>query len=488
VIGYTPEEMVGESALEYVHPDDREDGAEALEAILAGETPIVEFRFERPDGSWVILEGRGRNLQDDPLVDGVAIYTRDVTERVARTEQLERQREQLAALNDLNAVVRDINYAVIEQSTREEIEQLVVDRLAGSDSYRFAWIGSVDLRRGTVELHAEAGVENYLDDLDISIEEDTATGRGPTGTAVRTGEMQVINDVQSDPIYEPWRDRAEEYGYRSSAAIPIEYQGTLYGILNVYADRPNAFEGQERAVVGQLGGTIGHAINAIERKQALVSDEVLEVEFTAQQYLDSHGLAADAGTITFNRAVPIGGGDYVVYGTATEDALDTLDALTETLDHWEAVTVSGDGATRRFELDVSQPPIISRLAERGGRLHQAVIEDGAYHLVIHLPPSADVREFAEIVQDALPGAQLIAQRQASPEERSLPSLAGDLEDRLTVRQQNVLEAAYYAGFFEWPREKNGEEIAESLDVSAPTFHQHLRAGERKLLESVFEED
>jgi PAS domain S-box-containing protein len=488
VLGYDPEEILGEDAESYVHPEDREQVLEAIRTVLeACEAPSVEFRFQHADDSWVILEAHARNLRDDPLVEGIVVYTRDVTERVEREEQLARQRHQLGALNDLNAVVREINEALIEQSTREEVEQQVLDRLTDSDSYLFAWIGTVDRRTQEVSVRAEAGVEGYLDDLTISVDADCPGGTGPTARAIRTGEVRVVNDVETDPDYEPWRDRAQEYEYRSSAAIPIEYQGTLYGVLNLYADRPNAFEGEERAVVGQLGKTVGHAINAIERKRVLVGDEVLEVEFTAQQYVESRGVSPMEGRITILRAVPIGGGRYVAYGTVTEPALDTLDELCERVDHWEDVSIgSASGDEYRFELDLSRPPVISMIAEQGGRLNRAVIEDGAFHLVVHLPPGSDVRRFTGSVQNALPGARLIAQRQTEPESKSIPANVGVVEEKMTVRQRNVLEAAYFAGFFEWPREATGEEIAETLDVSAPTFHQHRRKGERKLLESVFE--
>ncbi|WP_458210705.1 helix-turn-helix domain-containing protein [Haladaptatus sp. NG-SE-30] len=52
-----------------------------------------------------------------------------------------------------------------------------------------------------------------------------------------------------------------------------------------------------------------------------------------------------------------------------------------------------------------------------------------------------------------------------------------LKRLLTDRQSEALETAYWSGFFEWPRESNGQEIAESLGVSQPTFNRHLRAAE-----------
>jgi predicted DNA binding protein len=62
----------------------------------------------------------------------------------------------------------------------------------------------------------------------------------------------------------------------------------------------------------------------------------------------------------------------------------------------------------------------------------------------------------------------------------------DLAGNLTERQRTALEAGYFGGFFEWPRHRNGEEVADSLGIGASTFHQHVRKAERKLLERVFD--
>mgnify|MGYP000619212016 CR=1 FL=1 len=56
---------------------------------------------------------------------------------------------------------------------------------------------------------------------------------------------------------------------------------------------------------------------------------------------------------------------------------------------------------------------------------------------------------------------------------------------LTDRQRATVEAAYYAGFFEWPRDATGEGVAEQLEIAPPTFHQHLRKAERKVFDSIF---
>jgi len=52
----------------------------------------------------------------------------------------------------------------------------------------------------------------------------------------------------------------------------------------------------------------------------------------------------------------------------------------------------------------------------------------------------------------------------------------------------VLRTAYFAGFFEWPRQSTGEEVAEMLDVTQPTVNRHLRLGQQRLLAQLFDEE
>ncbi|MDX1747494.1 MAG: PAS domain S-box protein, partial [Halobacteriales archaeon] len=86
VLGYEPEALLGQSGFEKVHPQDLEPTMEQFSAMLEDPErfPEVEFRFEQPDGSWRWLEARGQNRLDDPVIEGIVVNVRDVTERVER--------------------------------------------------------------------------------------------------------------------------------------------------------------------------------------------------------------------------------------------------------------------------------------------------------------------------------------------------------------------------------------------------------------------
>ncbi|RZH67709.1 bacterio-opsin activator domain-containing protein [Natrinema altunense] len=456
-----------------------------------GETFPAEVRFTTlspDDGDATEFGGDDRAAADE--FSGIAGVIRDASERKARKRQLEHQREQLAAITQLYRVQADITRSVIELSARSEIEQRVCDRLAETDSYRFAWIGGIDRGSKTIEPRAAAGVEKgYLDSITITVGE-SETGQGPTGEAVRTGELQVQTDVLTDPDYEPWRAAATERGYRSSAAVPIAYGDSSYGVLNVYTAREDAFDGYEREILEGLGEIIGHAISARQREKTLMSDVVREVEFRATA-IESPLIEASAGrdcTIDIERLVPADGDAFIHFLSvegidpeAFETAISAIDAVTDV----SAITPTDDGSL--FEVTIRDPPLTGLFAERGGRLRSVRIDDGELHCTAELPPDVDVRGVIDTVAETDSTLEVLAQRTRRAEDRTAEEFRTRVLDSLTEKQQQVLETAYSAGFFDWPREQSGEDVAETLDISPATFSQHLRTAQRKVMETLLAE-
>ncbi|MFC7176304.1 GAF domain-containing protein [Halosegnis marinus] len=185
------------------------------------------------------------------------------------SSELQRRRtiDRLTALDEVNAVVRDINGTLVEQSTRADIERVVCERLAASDSYEFAWLGVVDEHSGEVVPSTAVRADEYLADVTVSAAPDEDRGRGPAGRALRTGEVHISRDIETDADFAPWRDHARERGVRSAAAVPVGTDGAEYGVLNLYSTRRDAFGEQERAVVAQLGEITGLAIAAVEHER-----------------------------------------------------------------------------------------------------------------------------------------------------------------------------------------------------------------------------
>ncbi|MDE3206135.1 MAG: EAL domain-containing protein [Acidobacteriota bacterium] len=88
-LGYQPEELIGTSPTEIIHPEDRPLVAEAFGAMIAGgsESLTIEYRVRHRDGRWRWLESIGESRLDDPAVASIVVTSRDVTQRRLRVRQ-----------------------------------------------------------------------------------------------------------------------------------------------------------------------------------------------------------------------------------------------------------------------------------------------------------------------------------------------------------------------------------------------------------------
>jgi predicted DNA binding protein len=169
------------------------------------------------------------------------------------------------------------------------------------------------------------------------------------------------------------------------------------------------------------------------------------------------------------------------------DPEDVAAAAREHADVTDVTVVSGGDGEGVVEFAVSDPPIVSELAERGAETTAIVAETGQVRITLELPASADPRSVIEQLSERYPSTDLLARHERERTEQTKQELVAEIEDRLTSRQQLALQKAYLGGFFDWPRSISGEDLAESMDISPSTYHQHLRAAEKKVLASLFEE-
>jgi signal transduction histidine kinase len=184
-----------------------------------------------------------------------------------RCTRLARAYGALCACN--SALVR----AISEQQLLDALCRLLVTR----GGYRMAWVGYSNADASQeVEVRAVAGAnEGYLDEARITWAED-ASGDGPTGTAIRTGQVGLNRDSREGPAYQPWRELALRHGFVSSMAIPLQLRGATFGALSVYSAEADAFDEEERALLSLFAEDLAFAIGALRAHLALdVKDEQL---------------------------------------------------------------------------------------------------------------------------------------------------------------------------------------------------------------------
>lgn len=167
-------------------------------------------------------------------------------------------------IHDLR-VHEDLISLIFNAGSDQEFFLNKVCSLIHKQGYKLVWIGvKTKTKEKKVKPVAFIGFEEgYINKLNI-IWKKTARGIGPTGTAIRTNKPVIARHIFSDPNFKPWRADAKKRGYGSSAAIPISFMNEVFGSLNLYKTRPDAFGEEEVTMLLELCFDIGMGLKYIE--------------------------------------------------------------------------------------------------------------------------------------------------------------------------------------------------------------------------------
>jgi len=461
--------------------------ADLFTRLTDGETIEFEFPFESIYGREAYFTGRGVPLYRNGEFDGAVVMANDISERRRQEQELERQRDELDTLNRINELLLAVSRDLYESPVEGAIEQTVCDRLADSDLYRFAWVGKPEVGGNRLVPDASAGIgDDYLESITVTTDEGD-TGDGPGGRAYRTGTMQVSQDIETDPTFEPWCETALDNDIRSAAAVPLTYAGTTYGILGVYAARPLAFSRRERRGFEILGEAIGYAINATRTRELLFAEKVVELELRVTDTDEFVIGAADRLGCRLSLEGCLSTGDelWLLYVSVRDGDPTRLVERARGASAVETVRTLGSKEEPVVAL-TTHSSLLNTIAAVGGRLAAGSIDRGRGNFVVELPQSTDITERIEQLRSVYPDTEILAKRDRERSVEESPWVSAESSAVLTERQRQALEAAYRAGYFEWPRENSADDVAELLDISRPTLHAHLRKAVGALLSEFFE--
>ncbi len=157
VLGYTPEEVVGQNTFDFIHPEDVPGVKQALDEIMAspGATRAAEYRIRHRDGHWVHLEAFGRTLSPTSAEEGLVANVRDISERKRAEEAL---RESEARYRNLVEQLPVIIYiASVEEGNPMVFASTHAERLLGYPEEE--WIRNPRLWLERIHAEDRDGVE-----------------------------------------------------------------------------------------------------------------------------------------------------------------------------------------------------------------------------------------------------------------------------------------------------------------------------------------
>ena len=485
ITGYSPEYAVGRNCRFLQGEETRAEPVAKMRTAIENEAATtVELRNYRRDGERFWNEVTIAPLHDE--TGTVAYYVgfqQDVTRRkraereaARRAARIERERAaQELLLDRLNGVVAEVTSGVAEARSRSGLEQRVVEGLAAT--YAGAWIGTYQPAEEAVVREATAGwVGDDATAAEVSVGVDEARD-DPVGAAVTRAiiDRQVTIRACPDPTTPA----------TAVAAVPLHYGDATYGVAVVFAENNSEFDEHERAVLTSLGRTIATGLNTLESQRTLRGEDTIELQFTVMRHplvdladaldcrLGYRGSVAD-------RDRPTG---LFELSDATGEAVRAATEGTDVTVH--AVLFEGEEGCL-VELSVEDDDLRGLLADHGAELGDVGVDGGVARFTVEVARESLARSLANTVLERYEGGDLVSYRHSARRDETRQEFVARLRDELTDRQHAALVRAYTGGFFEWPHEATGDDLAEAMGVCRSTFHEHLRAAQRKLIGAILD--
>ena len=325
VLGYKVEERIGANTLEVINPDDLQYLADNV-IILFTDTnaPVVQFevRLRHKDGSWRTFEAVGSNLVHNNVVEAVIVNYRDITER-------KRAEVEIAGVNRALRMLSDTNQALIhitdEATLLNEVCQIIVE----VGGYHMAWVSfSEQDEAETVRPAAHAEFDSgYIESANVTWA-DNERGRGPSGTAIRTGLPCMARNIPEDPAFAPWHEAAIQRGYKSIIALPLISESQALGVLEIYSVDTDAFDTNEVEILKELAGDLAFGIAAL-RIRAKRDQAEVELRKSEERYRLVIENTAHSITIFDLNLKPT---EYIAPSILKRRGYTVQEALTQTLD------------------------------------------------------------------------------------------------------------------------------------------------------------
>ena len=275
----------------------------ALNGLIEKGKPYnVEFKIRRPtDGKIIDIHAIAEYSPENGMVFGVI---QDITERKQMEEALQQSNARIGHLNDVLRAIRDVGNIINREKDPTVLLSAVCDSLIQTRGYVMVWIGKpeADPKRVLVVARSGGG-SDFLLHAPITWD-DSPTGQGPEGTAVRERRAVVLDDIATNPRFALWKDLVMAYGGASVTSVPIIHQERIFGVLTVNADRPHAFDVEEVELLSNLAADLARALQSLEnevaRKRAEETMKEGEERLEALAQASFEGIAFTDGDIVID--------------------------------------------------------------------------------------------------------------------------------------------------------------------------------------------
>lgn len=258
VLGRPREEVIGRTRDAFLPRESAEQHrANDLRVLDSGAPLTFEETHIDADGERVYLTMKFPLRDERGECSAVCGISTDITEH----RKLETDLQKLASLHaTLYQVNRAIRTARTEAELFETVSQLCID----PGRFDLAWIGWAPRAGEPLRPDFSAGpLAGFVKGLEIRLDPDLPEGNGPSATCLREARTMVCQDWAENSRMTPWRARAEPFGIRASAALPVAHEGQVLAVLNLYSSHPGFFTPDRLNLVQELAQDLSFAIRSL---------------------------------------------------------------------------------------------------------------------------------------------------------------------------------------------------------------------------------
>jgi putative methionine-R-sulfoxide reductase with GAF domain len=246
------------------------------EVVHGAREPVPDCPFSKMclsgcgESAELQLGSRWYNCTVDPIFDGHhrvsgAVHVLwDITGRKLVDTERKQTEQLLRKTNRRLQAVRECHAAMLRARTEKELLDAICRIIVRSGSGRMAWVGFAKMdARKSIQPVAQAGLSRDFIKQTRVTWADIPRGRGPTGTAIRTGKPCLCRDTFADPGYAPWRTAARRRGYGSLIALPLLAGQHCFGALVIHARQVDAFDVRDQLLFTDLANDLAFGINTL---------------------------------------------------------------------------------------------------------------------------------------------------------------------------------------------------------------------------------
>ncbi|MDX1624524.1 MAG: PAS domain S-box protein [Gemmatimonadota bacterium] len=265
MLGYVPEDVMGRSGAEFIHPDDLPDVVEAHRELLKeSATRSVMCRLRHADGEWVWAETASQDVRNPETgrVGAIVAVARDVTENVeaARTIRLI-QRAAIAA-----------NEAGSLQGAVRSVLELVCEHAGWPLAHAYVPARAGDGARGPTDIWYAGEEEGSERIRELTASLGLAASSGPVGRVLETGEPEWVTDLEAEESFRS-AGLGERTDVRASFVFPVEVGETTMAALEFLSPDARPPEPRLQEAMETIGTQLGQAVLRQRVEAALQESE-----------------------------------------------------------------------------------------------------------------------------------------------------------------------------------------------------------------------